>query len=112
MAWRGLSGGALGSSQSPSCIPESHTWSSAVSESTRSTQALAESYCRSRRPASPVARNSSQGTTAAASPHTAAGSGGVQKPPGMTGAYHGTVPWALCSMARSVSHEPSSPAQS
>ena len=58
-----------------------------------------------------MARYSSQGTTVAASPHTAAGRGGVQKPPGMTGTYHGTVPWTSCSMARSVSQEASMPVQ-
>ena len=89
----GFSGGADGSSQSPSCSPSSHRRVGPAAAATLSTQAFAPAYWRASSPASAESSNSAQGVRVAASPQPAMSwSSRQNRPPGIQGAYTGAVP--------------------
>src|SRR3954453_18703418 len=110
----GSSGGAAGSSQSPSWEAGSlNRVSVPNTDVTPSTQARMLGYWRRRRPTSPKRSYSAHGTSTAASPQPAYG---TTSPNGQLESTHGTktgtIPSGVWSAARSLSHEARKPAQS
>ncbi len=103
----GLSGGAVGSSQSPSWKPAFQSPVCPVRPSTRSTHARMLSYWSARICVSPSSRYIVHGTITAASPQAAVGKFG--NPHSTHGTKLGTCPWSRCSWARSRSQPVSVP---